>query len=90
MKNQYENLTLIELKAIAMDLQSEKLSLIQWLTQLSDKTVINKIIAIRNEKDHTILTAAHKDILDERLANHEENIESGSSWEDVKQRISSK
>jgi putative addiction module component (TIGR02574 family) len=74
-----------------MDIRAEKLDLIQWLTQLSDEKVIRKIKALRNEKsDAPKLTATHKAILDERLANHEAKPESGSSWEEVKQRITSK
>ena len=86
-----KGLTLIELKMKTMDLRAEKLDLIQWLAQLSDENVIRKIKALRNEKAHsTKLTAAHKAVLDERLASHEANPESGSSWEEVKQRITSK
>ena len=33
-----------------MDLKSEKLDIIQWLTQLTDETIIAKIKAIRGEK----------------------------------------
>ena len=74
-----------------MDLRAEKLDLIQWLTQLSDEKIIRKIKAIRNEKAHSYgLTTAHKTILDERLASHKGNPESGSSWKEVKQRITSK
>jgi len=82
---------LIELKIKTMDLRAEKLDLIQWLAQLSDENVIRKIKALRNEKAHsTNLTKAHKAILDERLASHEANPKSGSSWKEVKQRITSK
>ena len=73
-----------------MDLQAEKLDLIHWLTQLSDKKIISKISALRNEKLHPSLTKVHKNILDERLINHQENPESGSTWEEVKQRIATK
>ncbi len=70
-----------------MDIKAEKLDLIQWLTQLSDEKTINKIRALRNEKSHATLTSVHKNILDERLASHNDNPESGSSWSEVKQRI---
>ncbi len=74
-----------------MDLRAEKLDLIQWMAQLSDEKVIRKIKALRNEKlDDSILTESHKSILEERIANHEANPESGSSWEEVKQRVTSK
>lgn len=35
---------------VDMDMHAEKLSLIQWLAQLSDESVIAKIKALRNEK----------------------------------------
>ncbi|MCF8460499.1 MAG: hypothetical protein K9G46_07230 [Flavobacteriales bacterium] len=34
-----------------MDLKAEKLDIIQWLTQLTDKDVIARIKAIRSEND---------------------------------------
>jgi predicted transcriptional regulator len=33
-----------------MDMQAEKLGLIQWLAQLTDESMIAKIKALRNEK----------------------------------------
>lgn len=74
-----------------MDLRAEKLDLIQWLAQLSDESIISKIKELRNKNAiDTNLSADHKDILDERLASHETKPESGSSWNEVKQRIASK
>lgn len=73
-----------------MDLQAEKLDLIQWLAQLTDEKLIHKIKALRNEKANDfVLTDAHKKILDERLESHKLNPNQGSSWEDVKRRITS-
>ena len=37
-------------KFVIMDMQAEKLGLIQWLAQLSDESMIAKIKALRNEK----------------------------------------
>lgn len=34
-----------------MDLQAEKLNLIEWLTQLKDASVIKEIRALRKEKE---------------------------------------
>lgn len=33
-----------------MDIQSEKLGLIQWLAQLNDESMITRLKALRNEK----------------------------------------
>lgn len=35
---------------VNMDMQAEKLGLIQWLAQLTDESMIAKIKALRNEK----------------------------------------
>ena len=34
------------------------------------------------------LSDSHKEILDQRLASHEANLKEGSSWDEVKSRIS--
>jgi len=81
---------LIDSKMKTMDLGAEKLNLIQWLAQLSDEKIISKIKAIRNEKANSTLTSVHKNIIEERLISHEESPESGSSWQEAKQRIASK
>jgi hypothetical protein len=74
-----------------MDLPAEKLDLIQWLTQLTDEKVIRQVKALRNKNSNAYkLSATHKSIIDERIANHEANSESGSTWEDARQRITSK
>jgi putative addiction module component (TIGR02574 family) len=76
---------------VNMDIRAEKLDLIQWMAQLSDETIVRKIKALRNETaQSTELSSAHKAFLDERIASHEANPESGSSWEEVKQRITSR
>ena len=76
---------------VNMDIRAEKLDLIQWMAQLSDETIVRKIKALRNETVHsTELSSAHKAILDERIEGHEANPEIGSSWEEVKQRITSR
>ena len=38
------------LKFVHMDIQSEKLGLIQWLVQLTDESMIARIRALQNEK----------------------------------------
>lgn len=78
-----------------MDIQAEKLDLIQWMAQLTDEHVIEQIKALRGgrskteEKEEIALSAAHRKILDDRLRVHRENPESGSSWKDVRQRVTS-
>lgn len=58
----------------------------------ADERLINLIFAMvqadMNEDDYE-LSATHKKILDERIAAHEANPLSGSSWKEVKTRIKS-
>jgi putative addiction module component (TIGR02574 family) len=56
----------------------------------ADERLLNLLYAMVQadmKEDDYELSAAHKKILDERLATHESNPTSGSSWEEVKSRI---
>jgi predicted transcriptional regulator len=52
-----------------MNMQAEKLGLIQWLAQLTDERMIIKIKALRNEKSDwwDIITAEEKAEIEEGL-----------------------
>ena len=56
----------------------------------ADERLINLMYAMvqadMNEDDYE-LSATHKKILDERIADHEASPSSGSSWNEVKARI---
>ena len=56
----------------------------------ADERLINLIYVMvqadMKEGDYE-LSSAHKKILDERIATHQNNPTSGSSWEEVKSRI---
>jgi len=56
-----------------MDMQAEKLGLIQWLAQLTDESIIAKIKTLRNEKS---------DWWDEITAEEKAEIEEGLSQAD--------
>ncbi len=57
----------------------------------ADERLINLMYAMvqadMEEEDYQ-LSEAHKKVLDKRIAAHEANPSSGSSWEEVKTRIS--
>lgn len=56
----------------------------------ADERLINLMYAMVQadmKEDDYALSAAHKKILDERIAVHEANPSSGSSWEEVKTRV---
>ena len=64
---------------------------------MSDEKLIRKISALRKEKNITddkakdySIDEAHKSILEERITSHEYSPESGSDWEEVKKRVTSK
>jgi putative addiction module component (TIGR02574 family) len=57
---------------------------------MADERLINLMYAMVQadmDEDDYGLSAAHKEILDERIAAHEANPSSGSGWNDVKTRI---
>jgi putative addiction module component (TIGR02574 family) len=72
-----------------MDIQAEKLSLIQWLAELTDEGIIGKIKNIQREKGSQISDEL-KATLDDRLRRYRENPNEGQSWEEVRKQISSK
>lgn len=71
------------------DIQSDKLSLINWISQLQDKSMIDilKTYLPQNE-DETTDTSWHKEVIEERLNNLKE--EDLDEWEDVKNRLDKK
>jgi len=58
----------------------------------ADERLINLMYAMvqADMKEDYELSAAQKKVIDERVAAHETNPSSGSSWEEVKTRIRSK
>jgi putative addiction module component (TIGR02574 family) len=59
----------------------------------ADERILNLIYAMMKadveDGDYT-LSESHRQLLDERIADHEASPEEGSSWEDVKARIRKK
>jgi hypothetical protein len=57
-----------------MDIQAEKLSLIQWLIGVTEPTIIQKVVALKNhesidleEEEWDLLPQDHKDAIEEGL-----------------------
>jgi len=65
-----------------MDIQSIKVDLIHWLTELQDRSVLEKLQAFKNQQE-TELSDAHKALLDERIASYENDPEQVLDWENV-------
>lgn len=71
-----------------MDVQSVKIDLIHWLTELQDKTVLKKIQGLKEQQESTFeLSAEQKNDLDGRLEKYENGEMEFSSWETVKNRV---
>lgn len=86
-----KTLSLHTRKAITMETNQIRELLHEYINK-ADERLINLIYAMvqadMNEDDYE-LSATHKKILDERIAAHEANPLSGSSWTEVKTRIKS-
>ena len=67
---------------------TEKIPGLQKLSDPEKLLLINELWdSLAEGKDTLPVPESHKRILDERLREHEENPEEGSSWEEVKSRI---
>ena len=74
-----------------MDVQSAKIDLIHWLTELQDKSVIKKLQGLKEQQEKAFeLSAEQKEELDRRLKDYEEGKMKFSSWDSVKERIRSR
>ena len=71
---------------VNMDIQSIKIDLIHWLTQLQDRTVLEKIQAIKEEEVHELSPDQQKE-LNERLERYERGDSKFKTWEETKKSI---
>lgn len=76
-------------RQIIMDIQSLKIDLIHWLTQLKDRTVLEKIQAIKDEEGYD-LSPVQQEELDKRLERYERGDTKFKSWEETKASIRSR
>lgn len=71
-----------------MDVQSLKIDLIHWLTELQDKSILEKLQGLKEQQENTYeLSAEQKKELDSRLEKYENGEMKFSSWDAVKDRI---
>lgn len=68
-----------------MDVLARKLSIIERITQIESEDLLEQVDALLNQS--ATLTQVHQEIIDERLAAHRANPETGSPWEEVKDKI---
>ena len=71
-----------------MDIQSVKIDLIHWLTELQDKSILNKLQGIKEAQEDVFeLSTEQKKELDHRLDKHQKGEMNFSSWDKVKDSI---
>lgn len=69
-----------------MDIQSLKIDIIHWLTQLNDKNILEKIHALK-EEEGIELSPAQQTELDKRLEKYSKGEMKFKSWEETKASI---
>lgn len=74
------------IKLIRMDIQSIKIDLIHWLTELQDKSILEQIHAFKKQQQET-LSDAHRVILDERIASYEKDPDNVLVWDKVMKEL---
>jgi putative addiction module component (TIGR02574 family) len=73
---------------IEMDVQSVKIDLIHWLTELQDKSVLKKLQGLKEQQESSFeLNAEQKEELDSRLEKYENREMKFSQWNTVKDRV---
>jgi len=73
-----------------MDIQSVKIDLIHWLTELQDKAVLKKLQGLKEQQELALeLSAEQEEELEKRLKKYESGDMKFSSWDKVKNRIRS-
>lgn len=71
-----------------MDIQSVKIDLIHWLTELEDTSILKKLQIIKELEENTLLLSEEQQKeLDIRLEKYENGQLEFTSWEIVKSRI---
>lgn len=71
-----------------MDVQSVKIDLIHWLTELQDKTVLKKLQGLKEQQETSFeLSEEQKKELDGRLEKYENGEMDFSPWDTVKNRV---
>lgn len=75
-------------KNIDMDVQSIKVDLIHWLTELQDKAILRQLQELKEKQESSVeLNEEHQKELDLRLEKYMDGKMSFSSWDSVKVRL---
>ena len=74
------------IEMIRMDIQSIKIDLIHWLTELQDQSILEQIHAFKKQQQGT-LSDAHKNLLDERITSYEKDPDNVLDWDSVMKEL---
>ncbi|WP_339900749.1 addiction module protein [uncultured Cyclobacterium sp.] len=78
-------------KMIRRDIQSIKVDLIHWLTELKDLSVLEQLQVMKAKQESSLkLNSEQTKELDSRLKRYENGEMKFSSWEQVRERIKSR
>ncbi|WP_114749607.1 addiction module protein [Pleomorphovibrio marinus] len=69
-----------------MDIQTIKVDLIRWLTELQDRTILEQLQAFKHRQEEG-LSETHKALLDERIASYEKDPGKALDWDDVMKEL---
>lgn len=72
---------------IDMNLQAEKIKLIEWLVGITDIQTIERVSKIRSDMLAGQISEEDMLVIDNRLQLHEEDPESGNNWNDLKAQL---
>ncbi len=71
-----------------MDIQSVKVDLIHWLSELNDKSLIKKLQGLKEQQEKSFeLSKEQKAELDDRLNKYDKEGMKFSTWDKTKERI---
>ena len=77
-----------QIKLIRVDIQTIKVDLIHWLTELEDKSVLKELQGLKEKQERSFeLNAEQRKELDSRLEKYENGEMKLSPWETVKRRV---
>lgn len=73
-----------------LNLQSEKLKLIQWLSAVEDEAVIKQLVFLMKSYEEAPLSASQEASINARLDQDDQDALNYISWEEAKDRIRKK
>ena len=69
-----------------MDIQSIKVDIIHWITELQDRAILEQLQAFKHRQEEG-LSEAHKALLEVRIASYEKDPGKVLEWDDVMKEL---